>query len=105
MTFDKEVTFSWKWRPSGACVLFLVNRYLTLLDVIFYSPLLRVGDIVAKVGRLATVLLRRVFGSIVHGPSHRQGERLAPKSVYTASRLIIVSWMRLEPKAVPVKYS
>ncbi|KAI0357312.1 hypothetical protein OH77DRAFT_1399365, partial [Trametes cingulata] len=38
-TFDKEVNLFWKRRvPGGACVLFLVNRYLTLLVAIYDTP-------------------------------------------------------------------
>ncbi|KAI0641571.1 hypothetical protein C8Q79DRAFT_1014024 [Trametes meyenii] len=37
-TFDQEVHLFWKWRPTGACILFLANRYLTLVVSVFNSP-------------------------------------------------------------------
>lgn len=39
LTFEKEVAFFWKRGLfSGACVLFLANRYLVLVVAIYQSP-------------------------------------------------------------------
>lgn len=38
LTFDKEVAYFWRRRPNGACMLFLANRYLTIIVSIYDTP-------------------------------------------------------------------
>ncbi|EIW53131.1 uncharacterized protein TRAVEDRAFT_134433, partial [Trametes versicolor FP-101664 SS1] len=50
LTFEKEITFFWRRKFSGASALFLTNRYLSLAVVIYnllsrelYTPSESVG--------------------------------------------------------------
>lgn len=38
LTIDKEVAFFWRRRFSGVCALFLANRYIILVVIIYQSP-------------------------------------------------------------------
>ncbi|EIW53124.1 uncharacterized protein TRAVEDRAFT_53535 [Trametes versicolor FP-101664 SS1] len=38
LTLDQEVAYFWRHRPTGACALFLANRYLTLIVSIYNTP-------------------------------------------------------------------
>lgn len=35
LTLDKEITYFWRRKPTGACALFLANQYFTLIFAIY----------------------------------------------------------------------